>query len=74
VSGFTFRRFLTDDDGATYTTPDLRAVIRAEEHDGYYRYRVERLDGTPTGTDYTRTRTVDGAEHVALELHYAGVL
>lgn len=73
MASFSFRRFLSDDDGATYTTPDLHAVIRAEL-DGEYRYRVERLDGTPTGDDYVRTRTVDAAEDAALELHYAGAL
>ena len=73
MAPFSFRRFLTDDDGATYTTPDLRAVIRAETA-GECRYRVERLDGTPTGADYLRTRTVDAAEDAALDLHYAGAL
>lgn len=73
MAGFSFRRFLTSDDGATYTTPDLAAVIRAEL-DGECRYRVERLDGSATGTEYVRTRTVDAAEDAALELHYAGAL
>ena len=74
MAGFSFRRFLTDDDGKTFTTPDLRAVIRREElRDGVV-YRVERLDGSATGDDYLRLRSVDAAEDAALELHYAGVL
>ena len=74
MAGFSFRRFLTDDDGLTYTTPDLQAVIRREQlRDGVV-YRVERLDGSATGADYVRRRSVDAAEDAALELHYAGVL